>query len=100
MEAVDLVSPTDIRQAIAGRAKQARLLADLSQAGLAERAGVSLGTLKRFERTGAISLDSLVRLAIALRLENGFGSLFDLPKFKTIEEVLSVPKHRQRGRRK
>jgi transcriptional regulator with XRE-family HTH domain len=100
MAALNLLSPTDIALSLAGRAKQARLQADLSQAGLAERSGVSLGSLKRFERMGAISLDSLIRLAIALRLEGGFGTLLEPPEFKTLDEVLAVPKQRQRGRRK
>lgn len=55
-----LESPHDIRRAVADRARAARLSADLSQQGLAERAGVSLGSLKRFERSAAVSLDALV----------------------------------------
>jgi transcriptional regulator with XRE-family HTH domain len=34
----------------------------MSQEEMAERSGVSLGSLKRFENTGKISLDSLLKL--------------------------------------
>ncbi len=34
----------------------------MSQAEIAERSGVSLGSLKRFENTGKIALESLLKL--------------------------------------
>ncbi len=91
------MSPPEICQSVAARAREARLAADLSQAGLAERAGVSLGSLKRFERTGAASFEAVVRIAVALRLEAGFEELFRLPRFASLDEVVAVPKRRQRG---
>ena len=39
---------------------------NLSQAGLAKRSGVTLGSLKRFETTGLIAFDSLLKLALVL----------------------------------
>ncbi len=39
---------------------------NFSQEGLAKRAGVSWSSLKRFEYTGLVSLDSLLRLALVL----------------------------------
>jgi len=100
MLSIMLGSPPDICHLLAGRIKAARLAADLSQMGLAERAGVSYGTLKRFETKGAASLEVVVRLALALRLEGGFDGLFTLPKFTSIDEVLSTPPRRRRGMKK
>jgi transcriptional regulator with XRE-family HTH domain len=97
MLAINVNSPIDIRRAVADRARAARLSADLSQEGLAERAGVSLGTLKRFERSAAISFDGLVRIAVALRLEGGFEGLFRSHDFASLNEVIATPKKRQRG---
>ncbi len=82
---------------IAVRAKAARLAANLSQQGLAERSGVPLGTLKRFERAGAASIEVVVRIALALRMENGFETLFAPPRFASIDEVLAAPVKRRRG---
>ncbi|MFV0554582.1 MAG: helix-turn-helix domain-containing protein [Mangrovibacterium sp.] len=64
-------TPHSIAQELAERHKVLRKQMKLSQADMAERAGVSLGSLKRFESTGQISLDSLLRLAHLLgRLED------------------------------
>lgn len=100
MLSTEFVSPADICRGVAERARAARLAADLSQEGLAERSGVSLGTLKRFERTGAASLEVVARIALALRLESGFDGLFILPTFTTLDEVIAAPRKRQRGQKK
>lgn len=100
ISAANFDSSNDIRRMVADRARAARLAADLSQLGLAKRAGVSLGTLKRFERSAAVSLDALVRIAVALRLEGGFDALFRSHGFASLDEVIATPKKRQRGRGK
>jgi transcriptional regulator with XRE-family HTH domain len=100
MLSTNLESPNDVSLAVADRARAARLAANLSQQGLAERAGVSLGSLKRFERSAAVSLDALVRIAVALRLEGGFDALFRSHGFASLDEVIATPRKRQRGRSK
>lgn len=100
MLSLELASPADICHSVAVRARAARLAANLSQEGLAERSGVSLGTLKRFEHSGAASLDVVVRIALALRLESGFEGLFVLPKFTSLDEVIATSQKRQRGMKK
>jgi len=61
----------------AERVKSRRLEKNLTQEGLALRSGVSLGSLKRFERTGEISLKSLIYLALALNCLEDFDHLFE-----------------------
>ncbi len=51
---------------LASRFKVYRKKAKLTQLQLADRSGVSYGTIKRFERTGKISLESLWMLTSAL----------------------------------
>jgi len=85
---------------LAQRARARRLEQNLTQQGLAERSGVALGTLKRFETTGEISLDSLVRLAVALGAEEGFQQLFLPRPVETIDALLASRPTRQRGRRR
>ncbi|MDL2307122.1 helix-turn-helix transcriptional regulator [Desulfovibrio sp. OttesenSCG-928-C06] len=55
--------PKDIRIRIASKAKARRLFLNISQKELADRSGVSLGSIKRFESNGQISLSSLLELA-------------------------------------
>lgn len=47
-----------------------------SQAEAAQRAGISLGSLKRFEQTGQISLESLLKLANLLDRLPDFDTVF------------------------
>lgn len=54
---------------IANRMVQLRKRKKISQRELAVRSGVSLGSVKRFEQTGEISLRSFTKLAIALEVE-------------------------------
>ena len=55
-------TPLEVSIALAERHRTLRKQLKLSQEEMAERSGVSLGSLKRFENTGKISLDSLLKL--------------------------------------
>ena len=57
-----MMMPHEITMLMAARVKAKRLTMNLSQVSLAEHSGVSYGTLKKFERTGQISLESLLKL--------------------------------------
>lgn len=61
----------------------------ITQKQLAARSGVSLGSLKRFEQSGEISLQSLKIIAIAFDMENELEGLFDNVPFASIEEVIN-----------
>ena len=74
---------------IAKRMAQLRKRRKISQKELAVRSGVSLGSLKRFEQSGEISLQSLTKLAIALEVEGELEDLFSELPFASIEEVLN-----------
>lgn len=71
------------------RARTLRVLQRLRQDELAERAGVGVMTVRRFERTGRTSLENALRIAMALRAEGGFDQLFAPPAFRTIDEALA-----------
>lgn len=91
----------EIMLAIAQRLRSKRLSGNLSQSGLAERSDVSLAVLRQFERTGKISLESLIKLSIALGAEQQFDGLFsmsDQGETVSIDELLKRNKRRQRGR--
>ncbi len=74
---------------IANRMVQLRKRKKISQRELAVRSGVSLGSVKRFEQTGEISLRSFTKLAIALEVEGELESLFREVPFESIEEVIN-----------
>lgn len=83
-----LKSPSDVNKEIAMRMRQRRKEKKLSQVQLSERSDVSLGSLKRFERTGEISLSSLVKISFALGCEADFDELFSKKGYASIQEVI------------
>ena len=73
---------------LAGRIAKLRKRKKLSQKELSIRSGVSYGSIKRFEQTGEISLQSLTKIAIALKIEDELDSLFESVPYDSIEEIL------------
>lgn len=71
-----LKTPQEVRRDIAARAQARRLALNMSQKELAARSGVSLGSVKRFETTGEISLTSLLCIALVLGDLEAFTGLF------------------------
>jgi transcriptional regulator with XRE-family HTH domain len=83
-------TPSEVSLELAARLKKIRKQLKLSQADLAERSGVSLGSLKRFENSGKISLDSLLKLAHLLGKLADFDKLLQLdPSMNDIEKLFT-----------
>ena len=80
---------TEINNDIAQKIVRLRKRKKITQKLLAARSGVSLGSLKRFEQSGEISLQSLTKIAIALDVENELEDLFNNVPFASIEEVIN-----------
>ncbi|MDE2827329.1 MAG: helix-turn-helix transcriptional regulator [Bacteroidota bacterium] len=71
--------------------KQRRLALNLTQAGLSERSGVALSTLRKFEQSGAISIDNLLKLMLVV---GGLRKIVEASapnqrRFSSIDDVLS-----------
>lgn len=81
-------TPEEINMNLAGRIAGIRKRRGISQERLGEMSGVSYGSIKRFERTGQISLLSLTRLAVALDCADEIRRLFSEVPYRNIEEVL------------
>ncbi len=82
-------TPKEINKLIATRIRDIRKRKKISQKKLSEKSGVSLGSVKRFESSGEISLISLTKLAIALNCENELERLFEDTTFESIQEVIN-----------
>ncbi len=82
-------TPREIELEIAKNARQRRKEAKLTQEELARKSGVSLGSLKRFENKGKISMESLIKIAAALDYQEDFLNLFAQRKYRSIEEIIN-----------
>lgn len=78
----------EINQDLAKRMRAVRRRRKISQERLSEISGVSLGSVKRFELTGNISLLSLTKLSMALDLADEIKSMFTQVPYRSIEEVI------------
>ena len=66
----------NIKKDLALRVRTIRRKKKISQEQLWLISGVALGSIKRFERTGDISLASLIKIASALGIEEEIEHLF------------------------
>ena len=82
-------SPYDIAKEFVEKIKQQRKMLKVSQVQLAAKSGVSLGSIKRFESKYEISLNSLIKILIALNLEKDFENLFTQKSYNSIDEVIN-----------
>ena len=84
---LSLVTPSEVARSLADRARALRLADRWARDTLANRAGVSSASLKRFERTGKGSLELLLKVAHALGRLDEFGRLLDPPPARSIAEL-------------
>ena len=99
-----LMSAAKAQRKIAEYVRDRRLALELTQEGLAERSGVALSTLRKFEQKGSISLESLIKILVVVGgLEEVLRVLEpDKPTFNSIDDVVMQEdiKIKKRGRRK
>lgn len=82
-------TPTEIIKNLVLKIQDRRKKLKISQVELAQKSGVSLGSIKRFESKYEISLLSLVKIAIALDLDKDFDNLFNQKNYTSIDEVIN-----------
>jgi len=84
---LSLMGPAEMGTSLADRAKALRLLKGWTRNTLAQRAGVTAASLKRFETAGKASLELVLKVAHALARLDEFGKLFQPPAARSIEEL-------------
>jgi transcriptional regulator with XRE-family HTH domain len=80
----------DVLLETAGKVKSLRKQSNYTQKEFAERSGVSLGSLKRFENTGQISFESLLRLVNVFHRLEDFDNILKINQdLKRLEKMFS-----------
>ena len=85
-------NPQDIMEELRTKFKERRKIMGYTQTECATRSGVSLGSLKRFESSGQISLESLLKLAFVLECLGDFDGVCEVEeeRFGSIEELIGI----------
>ncbi|MGC1381715.1 MAG: helix-turn-helix transcriptional regulator [Candidatus Baltobacteraceae bacterium] len=85
---LSLYSPGEIAQRVGRQAADLRLALGRRQADVATASGVSLQTLRRFEKGESVGFDAVVKIALALGAERDFASLFPARDVRTFDQIL------------
>lgn len=96
-----LFTPVEARVAMGRRVRELRLARNWRLATLAERAGVGVATLQRFETSGRITLDNLLKVADALGRLAEVEQLFRPPVARSLDQLAraSAAPRPRRGRK-
>ena len=89
MMSFNMVTPNDVAKQIAARVKARRLELNLTQEGIATRAGLKFATYRRFEQTGEISLKGLLQIGFALNALSEFDALFAQKQYQSLDDLLN-----------
>ena len=83
-------TPSQVMQELVAKTQQLRKQNGVSQLELSKRSGVSFGSIKRFETTGQISLESLLKIAYFFNRLEDFTAVFKVNEdLKNVEKLFS-----------
>lgn len=85
-----LIRWEDIAAEISSEFRRRRIEKNLTRKQIAEQAGVALSNVARFEQKALISLENLIRLAMALGYTSELRHIFSRPKYQTLEELEQI----------
>ena len=99
MLAINISTPKSIMQNLKDKFKQKRLSLNLTQEGLSNKSGVSLGSVKRFESSGKISFESLLKIALILNCLDDFENIANKKddQYDSMDDLLKVKPIKKRG---
>ncbi|MFA8361773.1 hypothetical protein ACEPT7_28275 [Burkholderia ubonensis] len=97
LEFLARATEAEIAKYLGTQTRRERVRNRLSQAAFAEKAGIPLRTYKRFELTGAGTIETLVRVMRAMEHARGFFTLFPAPPAPTRPTVLERAKSLERA---
>ena len=80
----------DVARKLADDFRKRRVERGLTREVVAEKSGVALSTLTRFEQKGLISLKNLILLAVSMDYLSELRDVFATPKYSTMEELLLI----------
>lgn len=97
---IDFTTATSkqIETALCKRLENIRLLRNMTQIQLAEKAGVSPRTIGRLEKGQGVSVDTFVRVLTALGIQQNLETLLPDPRVRPMERIQIGSGERRRAR--
>jgi transcriptional regulator with XRE-family HTH domain len=92
-----IATSDQIEKAICKRLEDIRLTRNMTQARLAEEAGVSLKTIKRLEKGSGVTFDTFIRTLIALKIQQNLEGLLPDPSVRPMDRINLQGSERKRA---
>ena len=86
-------NPDEIAHDIAADFRRRRIEKNYTREQIAERSGVPVSNIVRFEQKGLISLKNLIGIALALGYASEMRHLFSEQKYDTMEELQQIKRN-------
>lgn len=83
----------DIAKKLAADFRARRIEKNMTREQVAEKSGVAVSNIIRFEQKGLISLKNLIGIAMAMEYTSEVKTIFDQPKYSTMEELSQIRKN-------
>lgn len=93
-----LASNKQLEMVLCKRVAQIRLSRNITQKMLANEAGVTSRTIRHLENGDGVSMNTFIRVLIALGLQDNLKNLLPDPSIRPIERVESAGYERKRAR--
>ena len=93
LENYTLDTVDDIAKGIAEDFRKRRIEKNLTREQVAEKSGIALANIVRFEQKGLISLKNLIGIAMAMEFTSEVKNIFSEPKYSTMEELTQIRKN-------
>ena len=93
LENYTLDNADNIAKAIADDFRKRRIEKGLTREQVAEKSGIAVANIVRFEQKGLISLKNLIGIAMAMEYTSEVKSIFAEPKYSTMEELTQIRKN-------
>mgnify|MGYP003681936237 CR=1 FL=1 len=93
-----IATSDQIEAGLCKRLESIRLSRNITQAQLAEEAGVSPRTIGRLEKGQGVSMDTFIRIMMALNIQQNLEALLPDPSVRPIERIGMGAAERKRAR--
>ena len=93
LESYTFDNADDIARALAEDFRKRRVEKNLTREQVAEKSGVAVSNIVRFEQKGLVSLKDLISIAMAMGYTSEVKNIFSEPKYSTMEELSQIRKN-------